>query len=272
MGTADILTFPALRLTNAQKSERAEVVAIEEPLELRLHTPTVSGGLLPLAVLMRTPGLDRELLTGWLVSEGVLPKAFNLYPDEENPNLWHLQTPEAGAVVASARLGVSSSACGVCGTGSIERLAVRTSAPVWTAGRLASELIFSLPDQLLQRQLGFRETGGMHGAALFSAAGELLVSAEDVGRHNAVDKVVGKRVAHLPLSNTILCVSSRAGFEIVQKAICAGVAFVVSVGAPTSLAIETAQVFGVTLCAFTREGRTTVYSGAERIQGDDGQR
>lgn len=258
----ETMNFLALRVTSAAGEESAEWVATEEPLELRLHTP---GGLLTLAVLMRTPGDDAALLRGWLVSEGVLPAAFDLRPDAENPNLWHLHTPEAGAVAQAARLAVSSSACGVCGSGSIERLAVRVGPPVWTAGRLSPELFFSLPEQLLQQQAAFRETGGMHGAALFSAAGELLAAAEDVGRHNAVDKVVGALFTRLPLTDCVLCVSSRAGFEIVQKAVAAGVAVVVSVGAPTSLAIETAQVFGVTLCAFTREGRTTVYSGRGRI-------
>ncbi|MDO4245764.1 MAG: formate dehydrogenase accessory sulfurtransferase FdhD [Deinococcus sp.] len=245
-------------------AERTEKVAAEEPLELRLCLP---DGPLTLAVLMRTPGDDAALLRGWLVSEGVLPETFDLLPDEENPNLWYLHTPESEKVAGAARLAVSSSACGVCGTGSIERLSLRVGAPSWTAGLLAPELIYALPDRLLQGQKAFRDTGGTHGAALFSAAGDLLSAAEDVGRHNAVDKVVGTLFGSLPLSNHILCVSSRAGFEIVQKAISAGIAVVVSVGAPTSLAIDTAQVFGVTLCAFTREGRTTVYSGMERLGG-----
>ncbi len=256
------LTLPAVRLGAAGGEERAEQVALEEPLELRLQTPT---GPLTLAVLMRTPGHDRQLLQGWLVSEGVLPKRFDLYPDAENANVWHLHTPEAGSIASAARLGVSSSACGVCGSGSIERLAVRASRPQWSADQLTPKLIFSLPERLLAQQMGFQATGGLHGAALLSAAGELISYAEDVGRHNAVDKVVGASLTQLPLTNRILCVSSRAGFEIVQKAVMAGVAVVVSVGAPSSLAVTTAQVFGLTLCAFTREGRSTVYSGLERV-------
>lgn len=189
----ELPTFPAFRLTSMSSTERTEKVAAEEPLELRLCLP---DGPLTLAVLMRTPGDDAALLRGWLVSEGVLPESFDLLPDEENANLWHLHTPESEKVAGAARL-----------------------------------------------------------------------AAEDVGRHNAVDKVVGTLFGSLPLSNHILCVSSRAGFEIVQKAISAGIAVVVSVGAPTSLAIDTAQVFGVTLCAFTREGRTTVYSSVERLRG-----
>lgn len=244
------------------QTELTDWVATEEPLELRLHT---SNSFLPLAVLMRTPGHDRELLLGWLVSEGLLPRRYTLEPDPENANVWHLHTPEHERLAAGARLGVSSSACGVCGSGSIERLAVRATAPQWSGERLPADLIAGLPARLLAAQPVFSQTGGLHGAGLFSESGELLCTFEDVGRHNAVDKVVGAALPQLPLSQQVLCVSSRAGFEIVQKAITAGLAVVVTVGAASSLAIETAQVFGVTLCAFTREGRFTVYSGAERI-------
>lgn len=245
---------------------REDTLAVEEPLELRLHTPQ---GPLTLAVLMRTPGHDRELLTGWLVSEGLLPAERALDPDPENANVWHLHTPEHARLALGARLGVSSSACGVCGSGSVERLAVRAPAPEWAGGRLDPAVIASLPGRLGAAQPGFAATGGLHAAGLFTPRGELLAAFEDVGRHNATDKVVGWAAlrGELPLSARVLAVSSRAGFEIVQKAVTAGAAVVVAVGAASSLAADTAATFGVTLCAFTREGRFTVYAAPDRLGG-----
>lgn len=256
------LSAPALRWDSGRKWEVGEQVAREEPLELRVLT---AAGEQTLTVLMRTPGQDTELLTGWLVAEGALPAEFTLRPHPENPNVWWLQTPDPTPALAAARLGTASSACGVCGSGSIERLAVRAAAARWEGGSLSAAWLSSLPARLLEHQPGFHATGGLHGAALFGASGDLLAAAEDVGRHNAVDKVIGQVYRQLPLSRAALCVSSRAGFEIVQKAVMAGVAVVVCVGAPSSLALDTAQTFGVTLCGFTREGRTTVYSGFERL-------
>ncbi|GAA0501022.1 formate dehydrogenase accessory sulfurtransferase FdhD [Deinococcus depolymerans] len=259
------MRLPVTLFRDGVGTERPDTVAVEEPLELRLHAP---GGPLPLGVLMRTPGHDRELLLGWLVSEGLLPAAFTLDPDPENANVWHLRTPEHARLAAGARLAVSSSACGVCGSGSVERLAVRASAPLWTAGPLPAPFLAGLPERLRAAQPGFAATGGLHGAALFTATGECLVTREDVGRHNAVDKVVGWAQAHatLPLTDHLLVVSSRAGFEIVQKAVTAGIGVVVAVGAATSLAVETAQVFGVTLCGFVRGDRLNVYAGCERLR------
>ncbi|GGK89422.1 formate dehydrogenase accessory sulfurtransferase FdhD [Deinococcus radiotolerans] len=245
-------------------AERVDAVAVEEPLELRLHTP---DGPLPLGVLMRTPGHDRELLLGWLVSEDLLPEVFTLEPDHENRNVWHLHTPDFARLAAGARLAVSSSACGVCGSGSVERLMARASPPSWAGGPLDVAWLSGLPKVLVAAQPGFAATGGLHGAALFSRDGTRLAAFEDVGRHNAVDKLVGWAQAQgrLPLSDATLVVSSRAGFEIVQKAVTAGVAVVVTVGAATSLAVDTAAAFGVTLCGFARGDRLTVYAGADRF-------
>ncbi|PNY82652.1 formate dehydrogenase accessory sulfurtransferase FdhD [Deinococcus koreensis] len=259
------ISLPVTRFQAGQRGEQDDTVAVEEPLELRLHTPETS---LPLAVLMRTPGHDRELLLGWLVSEGLLPHGYDLAPDGENANVWHLHTPEYERLAQGARLGVSSSACGVCGSGSIERLAVRAQAPVWTGNPLRASFLASLPDVLRSAQPGFDASGGLHAAGLCSPDGTLLCAFEDVGRHNAVDKVVGWALTQgqLHLGRHILVVSSRAGFEIAQKAVTAGVAVVVTVGAATSLAVDTAATFGLTLCGFAREGRLTVYSGAERVE------
>ncbi|GGO28446.1 sulfurtransferase FdhD [Deinococcus humi] len=250
--------------TSGEWTAREDPIAGEEPLELRLHTPKSP---ITLGVLMRTLGQDRELLLGWLVSEGLLPNSLELLPERENPNVWQLHTAEYERLSRGARLSVSSSACGVCGSGSIERLAVRSQSVVWTGGNLSPALLAALPERLLERQPGFAASGGLHGAGLFTADGELLCAFEDVGRHNAVDKVVGWAQLRglLPLSGHLLVVSSRAGFEIAQKAVTAGVCVVVAVGAATSLAVDTAATFGVTLCGFVREGRLTVYSGGERI-------
>lgn len=262
-GPEPVTRAPALRLGPGGPERRGDWLAAEDPLELRLTLP---AGPLTLAVLMRTPGADRELLLGWLLSEGLLPGEFTLSLDAENPNLWTLSTPDWERVSAGARLGVSSSACGVCGSGSIERLAVRTGPVEWAGPPLDWRLLADLPGRLLSAQAGFRQTGGLHAAGLFTAAGELLGAFEDVGRHNATDKVLGWALGEkLDLSGLILCVSSRAGFEIVQKAVTAGVPVVVTVGAASSLAVDTALAFGLTLCAFTREGRTTVYAGAQRL-------
>lgn len=261
-----MLTGQAVHLySGGEWAEREDQIAVEEPLELRLHTPDAP---ITLGVLMRTPGHDRELLVGWLVSEGLLPASFELVPDKENSDVWHLHTAEYARLSAGARLGVSSSACGVCGSGSLERLAVRAGAVVWRGGLISPGLLADLPRRLLERQPGFAATGGLHGAGLFTAAGELLCAFEDVGRHNAVDRAVGWAQGRglLPLSNHILTVSSRAGFEIAQKAVVAGLPVVVAVGAATSLAADTAATFGVTLCGFVREGRLTVYAGGQRLR------
>lgn len=261
------LTVPAQRLGTGGRSAVHDALAAEEPLELRLHTP---ADPLPLAVLMRTPGHDRELIGGWLLSEGLFPAELSLSPDDENPNVWHLHTPEWERLAAGARLGVSSSACGVCGTGSIERLAVRAGPLPVSGAPLPWPLLAGLPQQLQAAQPLFRDTGGVHAAGLFTAAGELLAAFEDVGRHNATDKVLGWALRQgLDRSALVLCVSSRAGFEIVQKAVMAGVPVVVAVGAASSLAVDTAQAFGLTLCAFVRQGRVTVYTGAERLELPD---
>lgn len=256
------LCFRPTEAGGAWAEWRSDAVAREEPIELRLVRPS---GPLTLAVLMRTPAHDRELLTGWLVSEGLLTPDLALVPDEENSNVWHLFAQQPEALAGAARLGVSSSACGVCGTGSIERLSVQAARPVWAGQQLPPELIASLPERLHKAQAGFALTGGLHAAGLFDSAGTLRAAFEDVGRHNATDKVIGWAADKGPLDQSILCVSSRAGFEIVQKAIMAGVAVVVTVGAASSLAVQTAQTFGVTLCAFTRQGKFNVYSGEERI-------
>ncbi|AWN24503.1 formate dehydrogenase accessory sulfurtransferase FdhD [Deinococcus irradiatisoli] len=248
---------------SGQAQETQDVLAVEEPLELRVLE---EGGDFALAVTMRTPGQDESLTRGWLHAEGLLPFVDSLHGDPDQPNVLWLRG-DAAALRHRARAGVTSSACGVCGSGSVERLSLRVLPPRWTAPPLPPEQIVALPQRLRDVQPGFAATGGLHAAGLFTAEGGLLCAFEDVGRHNAVDKVVGWAAerGQLPLSDRLLVTSSRAGFEIVQKAALAGAAVVITVGAASSLAVDTAAALNLTLVGFVRGERFNVYAGPERI-------
>jgi len=232
-------------------------VAVEEPLEIR-----VDGR--PLAVTMRTPGHDEELALGFLFGEGLIDAARAAGPPAD---LAANTVEVAGPLLREpdARSFFTSSSCGVCGKGALEAVAVHAPAVAPGGVRIARALLAALPDRL--RQPGFARTGGLHATGLFTQAGELLVAREDVGRHNAMDKVVGHALrAHaVPLSRNVLCVSGRLSFELVQKAAVAGAPVLVGVGAPTSLAVRLAADRGLTLAGFARNGRVNVYSGAERV-------
>lgn len=245
----------ALRLP-AGGSER-DVVAVEEPLELRI------GGE-PIAVTMRTPGHDEELALGFCVTEGLEPVDARV-PDDLAANTVEI-VANGFDLERLRRNFYTSSSCGVCGKGAIE--AVQVSAPrVESRLSLSGAVAASLPERLLEAQRTFALTGGLHATGLFDAAGELVCVREDVGRHNAMDKVVGWafRESLLPLAGHILCVSGRLSFELVQKAAVAGCPIVVAVGAPSSLAVELGADRGVTLCGWAREGRLTVYTEPWRI-------
>ena len=232
-------------------------VAVEEPLEIRI------GGR-PVAVTMRTPGHDEELALGFCLSEGLSPAGARL-PADLAANTVEVDAPgvDPGRL---ARSFYTSSSCGVCGKGALEAVAVE-AARVESDLRVPLALVVSLPDRLLEAQAAFAATGGLHATGLFSATGEVLCVREDVGRHNAMDKVLGWAFGEgrLPLSRALLCVSGRLSFELVQKAAVAGCPVVVAVGAPSSLAIELAVDRGVTLCGFVRGGRATVYSEPWRV-------
>ncbi|GGQ99086.1 formate dehydrogenase accessory sulfurtransferase FdhD [Deinococcus ruber] len=253
--------FAVRRYTGEKWEDLSDAVAVEEPLELRVGTAAES---VPLSVMMRTPGHDLELVRGWLHAEGLLGAVSTISVLPGAPNVLLLEGDTA-TLLAAQRGSVTSSACGVCGSGSVERLMLRVAAPVWTAPPLSPAVIRKLPELLRTAQPAFQASGGLHAAGVFEASGRLLHAFEDVGRHNAVDKVVGAALTQLPLSNRVLVTSSRAGFEIVQKALLAGVAVVVTVGAPSSLAVETAISLGLTLVGFVRGERFNVYAGAERL-------
>jgi FdhD protein len=237
--------------------DATDVVAVEEPLEIRI------GGR-PVAVTMRTPGHDEELALGFALSEGLRPGAARL-PDDLAANTVELDAPGFDPE-RLARSFYTSSSCGVCGKGALEAVAVEAPR-IASDLRVAAALVATLPDRLREAQPAFDATGGIHATGLFDAAGTLLCLREDVGRHNAMDKVVGWafREGRLPLTEAILCVSGRLSFELVQKAAVAGCPILVAVGAPSSLAVELAGDRGVTLCGFVRGGRMNVYTEPWRV-------
>jgi FdhD protein len=231
-------------------------VAIEEPLEIR-----VDGE--PLAVTMRTPGHDEELALGFLYGEGLIsgPRRAGL-TDDLAANTVEVEGPldrDAGG-----RRFYTTSSCGVCGKGALEEVAV-LSKPLPDGPTVPRTLLVSLPERL--EQPTFERTGGLHATGLFDPSGELLIVREDVGRHNAIDKVVGRALLDgiVPLGERILCVSGRLSFELVQKAAVAGAPILVGVGAPSSLAVALADERGLTLCGFTRRGSTNVYTHPGRV-------
>jgi FdhD protein len=230
-------------------------VAVEEPLEIR-----VDGRAL--AVTMRTPGEDEELALGFLHGEGLIDGPRGVGPTADlAANTIEVAGPLNGD--PSARSFYTTSSCGVCGKGALEEVAVH--APALAPGPVVPRaLLASLPDHLVQP--GFARTGGLHATGLFTPQGELLCVREDVGRHNAMDKVIGwaLRAGRVPLRGMILCVSGRLSFELVQKAAVAGAPILVGVGAPTSLAVRLADDRGLTLCGFARGDRVNVYTAPER--------
>ncbi len=234
-----------------------DVVAVEEPLEIR-----IAG--VPVAVTMRTPGHDEELALGFCLSEGLRPLEARV-PDDLAANTVEVDAPGAD-VGRLQRSFYTSSSCGVCGKGALEAVAVEAPR-VDSDLHVGAALVAQLPDRLRAGQAAFEATGGLHATGLFSADGELLCVREDVGRHNALDKVVGRAFLDglLPLSRSILCVSGRLSFELVQKAAVAGCPLLVAVGAPSSLAVELAADRGITLCGFVRGGSLNVYTEQWRI-------
>jgi FdhD protein len=243
----DVVRLPGAR------TER-DAVAVEEPLEIRINGE-------PVAVTMRTPGHDEELALGFCLTEGLAPRAASL-PADLAANTVDVEADGSPA----PRNFYTSSSCGVCGKGALEAVAVE-AARVESELRVGAALVTALPDRLRAAQAAFAATGGLHATGLFSANGELLCVREDVGRHNAMDKVVGWafRAGRLPLADAILCVSGRLSFELVQKGAVAGSPLLVAVGAPSTLAVALAADRGVTLCGFVRDDRINVYTEPWRV-------
>ena len=261
-------------LDEAGQASRRDLLATEEPLEIRLSS--ARGETRTVAVTMRTPGADFELAAGFLHAEGVVAGRSAIrridycVDDDQRYNVVtvRLTTTDLPALTALDRYGTVSSACGVCGKTSLDDLEMR-GAELLPAGVPVVDrgVVYGLPDALRAAQRTFSATGGLHGAGLFTAEGGTLAVREDVGRHNAVDKVVGWALLQgVPVDRAVLVVSGRAGFEIVQKAVAARIPVVCAVSAPSSLAVDVAHRFGVTLVGFLRERRANVYSGADRIR------
>jgi FdhD protein len=263
----------------SSESEREDALAVEEPLEIRLREKGARE-VRTFAITMRTPGEDEALAAGLLFAEGVLRASADLL-DMSRPSDPRIDPDlAANVLVATLSVGASSraeelrrgtvmgSACGVCGKTSIENVIPSDRPPLASDLEVAAETLYALPGRLRERQSIFSRTGGLHAAGLFGGEGSLEGIAEDIGRHNATDKLVGGAFLSggLPLERRILMVSGRAGFEIVQKAFAAGIPVVASVSAPSSLAVELADAGGVTLVGFLRGERFNIYSHARRIR------
>ena len=270
------------RLDGEQQVEIVDRVVSEEPLEIRLRAGERQSRV---AVTMRTPGGDRELVLGFLFAEGVLDSIESVVACRVLPDEWSapgkpsnvLEVEIEGAELPDlARLErhfFATSACGVCGRAGIENLRLRGFEPPSSGPQVNARLLYALPERLRAAQELFSTSGGLHAAALFTSEGDLVAVREDVGRHNALDKLFGWALEQrrLPLSNTIVVVSGRSSFELVQKSIAAGVPILCSVSAPSSLAVELATEIGQTLVGFLREGRFNVYAGRERIAAGEGE-
>ncbi len=268
-----------VRVQGQEQSQMQDFVVMEEPLEIRLgFLKNGARAQKSISVTMRTPGNDEELALGFLFTEGIIASADQVTGFSRPPVRWK-QAKENVLVAMLAddveldfgrleRHFYTSSSCGVCGKASIEAVRVQgrfelpEAVPMFPA-----DLLHKMPELLASRQSIFDCTGGLHGAALFDKNGKLLLSREDVGRHNALDKLIGAALGQglVPLSECLVLVSGRAGFELVQKSVIAGVAVLAAVGAPTSLSVELAEEAGMTLVGFLRNGQFNIYSSSERI-------
>jgi len=269
--------IPAAELQDAERAahvlavdagavnDRDDLLAVEEPLQIR-----IAGG--PDLVTMRTPGHDLELVAGLLLSEGLIRGGEDLRllaPCEalEDVVLVELEDSAPPRQAVAARMGLISSACGVCGKTQLDRALLQGLPPLPPTPNYSSSQLLALPARICDAQRTFLNTGGLHAAALFDAAGELVALWEDVGRHNALDKLIGWALLEqrLPLHGHALLLSGRTSYELVQKSVMAGIALVCSVSAPSSYAVALAREFGVTLVGFLRDQRFNVYSHPERL-------
>jgi FdhD protein len=259
----NIVTAPVRKYAAGEPADRVQdLLAVEEPLQIRLGGSNV-------AITMRTPGNDAELAAGFLFTEGLLSDRRQVESIECGDNLADVTLASGVELPQTAeRKFYVTSSCGVCGKASVDALvAAGCVSPAPGFPKVRAEILERLPDLLRPTQPVFERTGGLHAAALFDPEGNLQCVREDVGRHNALDKLIGRSFlhGHVPLNSSVLLVSGRASFELVQKALMAGIPVLAAVGAPSSLAVETALRFGMTLAGFVRNGRFNVYSGEDRL-------
>jgi FdhD protein len=267
--SAAVVPVPICTVTGYAISQSDDLLAVEEPLEIRL-------GKRSLSITMRTPGSDFELAAGFLFSEGLIRDSAEIRSMSRvsagNPNIVVVELVNEGArgpVIAQRNFAMTS-ACGLCGKASLQDLAVNICPVIARdAIRIEPEIIHQMPDRLRRAQNVFASTGGLHAAALFNLDGGLESLREDIGRHNAVDKLIGAALLdhRTPLRNSLLLVSGRASFELVQKALVAGIPLMAAIGAPSSRAVATAERSGMTLLGFARDSRFNVYVGRRRIFG-----
>lgn len=267
-----------VKITANSREAVPDLLAVEEPLEIRVGFGSLTERQQKsLSVTMRTPGHDFELVLGFLFTEGIIHSFDQVESIKYCEDVGHAEEKENVVRVELKpdvqldfqklqRNFYTTSSCGVCGRSSIEAVKM-VCAKVHYTGQVRSDILHSLPDKLQEAQRVFEYTGGLHASGLFNLQGELVLLREDVGRHNALDKVIGAMLLknEVPLSGYILLVSGRTSFELVQKAALAGISFLAAVGAPSSLAVNLATDCGITLVGFLRDGRFNIYSGAERI-------
>jgi FdhD protein len=275
MTQSNTIQIPVNKINAAgESSVNEDFLAIEEPLEIRLEFSAENQRITQsISITMRTPGDDFDLALGFLFTEGIINNSAHVesikHCDAQNNVVKiSLQTGLAIDVARLQRNFYTSSSCGVCGKTSIEALQMNACPTLpKTENLMAAKIVHTLPEKLREAQAVFDSTGGLHAAGLFDADGNLLALREDVGRHNAVDKVIGAQFQNqlLPLHDKILLVSGRASFELVQKSLMAGIPVLAAVGAPSSLAVELAKNFGMTLIGFVRDQRFNIYSHPERI-------
>jgi len=272
----NIFTAPArvIKITSKDFADMDDQLVIEEPLEIQLQYGRAENRVQKsISVTMRTPGHDIELAAGFLFTEGIIRRATDiLFVEQERPDnnklLFALEDNVVPGIQKAERNFYTTSSCGVCGKSSID--AIKTVSFYKNAKQdcqLKAEMFYELQDNLITRQPVFETTGGIHASALFDLEGNFIMAREDVGRHNALDKVIGASLLNdeLPLTNTVLLLSGRASFELIQKASMAGIKVVAAVGAPSSLAVELAKESNITLLGFLRNERFNVYSCEERI-------
>jgi len=279
MPANQIAELPIIKVHDGEHDHQSDSLAIEEPLEIRLdYGPEKDRQTKNVSVTMRTPGNDAELATGFLFTEGIIKKQEDIQSAEhcfivcaENKDNVIQVSIQPGVIPHlnnADRNFYTTSSCGVCGKGSIS--AIRTVSSydnIETENQVSAETLYLLPAILQKRQEVFADTGGLHASALFDQSGELVMVKEDVGRHNALDKLIGASLAQniLPLNKHILLLSGRASFELVQKAAMAGINIIAAVGAPSNLAVQLAEEFNITLVGFLRGKRFNIYSQPQRI-------
>ncbi|MCU0440867.1 MAG: formate dehydrogenase accessory sulfurtransferase FdhD [Bacteroidia bacterium] len=281
MTRSSVSSIQITKINGNDIQQTVDLLAVEEPLEIRLgYGPSTNRTQKSISVTMRTPGNDFELALGFLITEGIIESANQIYKIhycteantiENKENIVRVElNPEVEIDLSKLQRNFyATSSCGVCGKESIEAIKVNCKLPITDFNfQISKDVIVSLPDKLRTQQNVFEHTGGLHACALFTKDGALLLLREDVGRHNAMDKLVGAHFGkpNAAINEYILLLSGRASFELLQKASMAGIPIVCAVGAPSSLAVQTAQEFGITLIGFLRGNRFNIYCHSDRIQ------